>query len=90
MRRMVPVGYLTFREAVGTIEDAMFAGVSDRPSVAKYRQSGDDVANGKANRKATLELWNGVDKGRLKATVIGGRPRRKIKITAEQTMGIPP
>jgi hypothetical protein len=89
MSRLVPVGYLTFREAVIGIEHAMFAGIPDRVVVAKLRQAGDDVADGEANRRAVSELWKGVDARKLKPVAIGGHPRQKVKLTAEQIKGIP-
>jgi hypothetical protein len=89
MTRLVPVGYLTFREAVIGIEHAMFAGIPDRVVVAKLRQAGDDVADGEANRRAVSELWKGVDARKLKPVAIGGHPRQKVKLTAEQIKGIP-
>jgi hypothetical protein len=89
MTRLVPVGYLTFREAVIRIEHAMFAGIPDRVEVAKLRQSGDDVADGEANQRAVSELWKGVDARKLQPVAIGGHPRQKVKLTAEQTKGIP-
>jgi hypothetical protein len=89
MTRLVPVGYLTFREAVIRIEDAMFAGVLDRVVITKHRQSGDDVADGEANQHAVSELWKGVDARKLQPVAFGGYPRRKVKLTAEQTKGIP-
>jgi hypothetical protein len=77
MTRLVPVGYLTFREAVIGIEHAMFAGIPDRVVVAKLRQAGDDVADGEANRRAVSELWKGVDARKLKPVAIGGTSASK-------------
>src|SRR5580704_17347721 len=33
--------------------------------------------------------WKGVDAGKLKPVAIGGHPRQKVKLTAEQIKGIP-
>jgi hypothetical protein len=51
--RIVPVGYLTFREAASEIEDARFSGIPDRPLVVlRFRAAGGDVADGQANQEA--------------------------------------
>jgi len=82
MTRLVPPGFLTFREAVSKLEDAMFAGIPDREEVKKYREGGYSVADGASSRKAADELWNAVDQGRLGAVGIARQPFRINKLPA--------
>jgi len=90
MTRLVPVGFLTFREAAVKIEDAMFAGVPDRAVVVKARQqSGSDVGDREANREAIGELWKAVDAGSVRAVAIGGIPRHVIELNPDLTRAIP-
>jgi hypothetical protein len=86
--RIVPVGYLTFREAAVKIEDALFAGVPNRAIVVKFREAEGDVADGKANREAISKLWEAVDKGKLRPVAVGGRPRRIVRLSPDMTKGI--
>ena len=62
MTRLVPIGFLTFREAVSKIEDAMFAGIPNREEVKKHRDRGYCVGDGAADRKAADELWRQLTK----------------------------
>src|SRR5260370_846488 len=90
MTRLVSLGYLTFREAASKIEEAMFAGTSDRPPVVKARKFfGGDVGDGEANRAAVAALWNGVDNGVVRPVAIGGDPRRIVKLEPDVTREIP-
>ena len=64
MTQVVSIGYQTFREAVGQIENAIFAGQPDRPAVLKARDEEGDVGDDEASQKAVAELWTAVDEGR--------------------------
>ena len=47
MSRLVPIGFLTFREAAAKIEVAMFAGTRDRVAGVKpHERHGGDVGDG--------------------------------------------
>jgi hypothetical protein len=90
MTRLVPIGFLTFREAVARIEETMFAGIPDSKGVmeAREREQG-DVGDRDANRKAGAELWKAVDGGRVRPLAIGGARRRIIKLDPALTSQIP-
>ena len=89
MSRPVPIGFLTFREAVGKIEEVMFAGAPDRSAVVKAcEEFGGDVGDGEASRTAAAELWKAVDKGPVRPLAFGGQRRRAIKL-ADLTREIP-
>src|SRR5262249_58516382 len=60
MTRLVPPGFLTFREVVSKLENAMFAGVLDSEEVKKYREHGYSVGDGASSRNAADEHWNAV------------------------------
>jgi hypothetical protein len=81
MTRLVPIGFLTFREAVSKIEDAMFAGAPDAEAVLKARQVyGGDVGDLDASRKAADALWKAVDEGGVRAVGIGKQPFRVMNL----------
>jgi hypothetical protein len=80
MARLVPPRFLTFREAVSKVEEAMFAGVPDREEVKRYRERGYPVGDGASSRKAADELWDAVDQSRLTAMGIGRQPFRVNKL----------
>jgi hypothetical protein len=86
---LIPIGYQTFREAVGCIEAAMFAGKPDRPAVAKARAQEGDVGDLEASRKAAAELWKAVDQGAVRPMAIGGYPRKVVRMSAAMTLEIP-
>src|SRR3981189_996388 len=90
MSGVVPIGYLTFREAAAKIEVAMFAGTPDRAAVVKARERyGGDVGDGAASQKAVNELWAAVDAERVRPVAVGGVPRRVVKLNPALTSAIP-
>jgi hypothetical protein len=50
LSRLIQQNFVTIRQAADDIAVAMFLGVSDRPIVTGYRQSGFDVVDGQAIR----------------------------------------
>jgi len=90
MSGVVPIGYLTFREAAAKIEVAMFAGTPDRAAVVKARERyGGDVGDGAASQKAVNELWAAVDAERVRPVAVGGVPRRLVELNPALTSAIP-
>jgi hypothetical protein len=90
MSGLVPIGYLTFREAAAKIELAMFAGTPDRSTVVKARERvGGDVGDGAANQKAVDELWAAVDAETVQPVAFGGVPRHDVKLDPALTSAIP-
>jgi hypothetical protein len=71
MAELVPLGYLSRREAVDFIVCLLFAGIPDQPHVTKLREQGIDAADGAAIDEASTELWRGVDEGKLEAFAVG-------------------
>jgi len=86
--RLLPIGYVTIRDAAEMIAQSMFAGVPDRAIVAKLRQTEGDVADGQALDDAISELWHAVDSGKVRSFIIGSRPD-PLKLSAALTRGIP-
>ena len=89
MIAVLPNGYLTILEAAEVLSRTIYAGVPDLPIVSKLRKNGLDVRDGQATDRAIAELWKAVDKGMLRALVIGGRPRRILRLSPELTKVIP-
>ena len=89
MITVLPNGYLTILEAAEVLSRTIYAGVPDLPIVSKLRKNGLDVRDGQATDRAIAELWKAVDKGMLRALVIGGRPRRILRLSPELTKVIP-
>ncbi len=71
MAELVPLGYLSRREAVDLIVCSLFAGILDQPHVIKLREQGIEVADGADLDKANEELWRGVDQGKVKVVAVG-------------------
>ena len=71
MAELVPMGYLSRREAVDLIVCSLFAGILDQPHVRKLREQGIEVADGADIDKANAELWRGVDQGKVKVVAVG-------------------
>jgi len=86
---IVPVGYLTLLQAADALAVVMFGGEPDLPVVGKLRAHGIDMSDGDARSRAIAEIWSAVDEGHLRATAIGGTPRRLVKLDAELTESIP-
>jgi hypothetical protein len=89
MTAVLPNGYLTILQAAEVLSTAMYAGVPDLPVVSHLRKQGLDVKDGRAMDRAIAELWKAVDAGAVRAMVIGGRPRRILRLDPELTKSIP-
>ena len=89
MIAVLPNGYLTILEAAEVLSRTIYAGVPDLPIVSELWKNGLDVRDGQATDRAIAELWKAVDKGMLRALVIGGRPRRILRLSPELTKVIP-
>jgi hypothetical protein len=86
---VLPIGFLSIRDAADVVADSVFAGVPDRPGVTKLRQMKIDVADGAAIDEAIAELWKAVDARKLRCVAIGGRPRRVVRLDPHLTKAIP-
>jgi hypothetical protein len=71
------------------LQPSMFAGIPDQSAVTKLRQIGVNVKDGLATDRAIAEIWNAVDSGAVRAMVIGGRPRRIVRLDPAITKQIP-
>jgi hypothetical protein len=89
MNAALPAGYLSILEAADVLSRSMNAGVPDRPLVIKLRKGGVDVGDGPARDRAIAEIWNAVDGATLRALVVGGSPRRIVRLSPELTTSIP-
>lgn len=89
MSRLLPVGFLTVRQAADEFAVAMYSGVPDRPDITKARQDGVDVADGAALQNAIEQLWTFVDDGKLELFLIGPSNSKPIKLPADWTHHIP-
>jgi hypothetical protein len=67
----------------------MFAGVPDQGVVIRLRQTGVNVRDGLATDRAIAEIWKAVDSGTVRPMVIGGRPRRIVRLDPAITKQIP-
>jgi hypothetical protein len=83
------IDYVSLREAADIIVQTLFAGVSDRPVVAKIRETEGDVADGSAIDDAIKELWNAVDHKKVRVVAFGGRPRRIVRLSPDLTKNVP-
>jgi hypothetical protein len=86
---VLPIGFLSIRDAAEVVAESMFVGVPDRPVVTKLRAMKLDVADGKAIDDAIAAIWKAVDTGKVRALAIGGRPRRIVQLAADLTGAIP-
>lgn len=71
MAELVPLGYLSRREAIDVLVCSLFAGTPDQPHVINLREQGVDAADGVAIDKANAELWQSVDDGKMEVFAIG-------------------
>ena len=86
---ILPIGFLSIRDAADLVAESMYLGVPDRPVVAKLRQMEINVADGAAVDDAIAELWKAVDERKLRCVAIGGRPRRVVQLSPRLTEAIP-
>jgi hypothetical protein len=89
MSAFLPIGYVGLLDAARMLVQVMYAGTPDLPAVASLRQRGMSVGDRQALHRAIDELWNGVDTGTLRPVAVGGHPRRRIRLDAEDAKGIP-
>jgi len=87
--RIIPIGYLTIRQAADVVAASLFSGIEERALVAKLRQAGKDVADGAAITDAIAEIWKAADVGTLRVVAIGGKPRKILKVDPEDLKEIP-
>jgi hypothetical protein len=85
---MIPINYLSRREAAAMIAAAKFAGLPDRPGVTEARLEGIDAADGLAIDEAIVELWRAVDEGTLEANVHGPGDR-SLRMSPDETKQVP-
>jgi hypothetical protein len=85
---MIPVNYVSRREAAGIIAAAKWSGVPDQPAVIEARLAGFDAADGLAEDEAIAELWHAVDQGKLEA-IAHGPNDRWLRMSAEDTKQVP-
>jgi hypothetical protein len=71
MAELVPVGYLSRREAVDVIVRSLVAGKPDQPLIKKLRERGIDAADGVEIDEANAELWRGIDEGKMEVFAVG-------------------
>ena len=89
MSPVLPNGYLTILKAAEVLVSALYTGVPDLSFVAELRKHGIDVADGRAKDHAIAELWSAVDRSKVRVLVVGGRPRRIVRLDPELTKAIP-
>ena len=85
---MIPINYISRREAVEIITAAKLSGILDRTAVIEARLAGVDAADGLAADEAIVELWRAVDKGKLEV-IAHGPGDRTLKMSAEETKQVP-
>ena len=71
------------------LQPSMFAGIPDQAAVTKLRQIGVNARDGLATDRAIAEIWNAVDSGAVRAMLVGGRPRRIVRLDPAITKQIP-
>jgi hypothetical protein len=89
MTTVLPIGYVTMLEAAEMLQVAMHAGIPDAARVTELRRRGVEVSDGSARNRAINELWKAVDKHSLRSMVIGGSPRRIVRLDAHFTRSVP-
>ena len=90
MAQIIPIGYVTIREAAEVIAQSRFAGVADRPEVTKLRRLlGVDAADGAAIDDAVAALWRAADAGKLRVVAIGGKLRKIVRLDPEDLKEVP-
>jgi hypothetical protein len=88
MNGRFPNRYLSLREALSQLKNAIFAGRPDRPAIAKVREQEGDVGDGEATEEAAAELWRAVDRGSVRAMAIDGSRRKVVQLSADTTREI--
>jgi hypothetical protein len=86
---VLSIGYVTILEAAEMLQPSMFAGIPDQAAVTKLRQIGVNARDGLATDRAIAEIWNAVDSGAVRAMLVGGRPRRIVRLDPAITKQIP-
>jgi hypothetical protein len=86
---VLSIGYVTILQAAEMLQPSMFAGIPDQAAVTKLRQIGVNARDGLATDRAIAEIWNAVDSGAVRAMLVGGRPRRIVRLDPAITKQIP-
>jgi len=86
---VLPAGYVTLLPAADILQRSMFAGVPDQAAVIRFREMGMNVRDGAARDRAIEEIWKAVDLGTVRPMIIGGRPRRIVRLSPAMTEQIP-
>lgn len=89
MTGVLPNGYLGILDAADVLALALHGGKPDRAIVQQIRDEGLDVGDGEAIDRAIVELWNAVDRGTVRALVVGGKPRHMVRLDPALTRAIP-
>jgi hypothetical protein len=86
---VLSIGYVTLLQAAEMLQLSMFAGLPDQAAVIRLRKMGVNVRDGSATDSAIAEIWKAVDSGTIRPMVVGGRPRRIIRLPPDVTEQIP-
>ena len=90
MSTLLPLGYVTFEQAITQLDTAISSGVPDEDAVKRIRKTaGLDVGDERARKAAVAELWKSVDGGHLRAMAIGGRRRKVVRLDQGATRDTP-
>ena len=90
MTKLLPAGLVSLKQAIRSLEEALFSGLPDEPRVIERRkQLNMKVTAREDPRKAGVRLWEAIDRGELCLVAIGGRPRKAVSIDPDITNAIP-
>jgi len=89
MSALIPIGFVTMRDAADQIAVAMYGGEPDRPVVKQNKDAGFDVSDGAAIEDAVAKIWAAVDRGRLEAFVFGPRSEKPLRLSPSISKEIP-
>ncbi len=89
MSILIPIGFVTMREAADQVAVAMYGGEPDRPVVKQNRDAGFDVSDRAAIEYAIAKIWAAVDRGRLEAFVFGPRSEKPLRLSPSVSKEIP-
>jgi hypothetical protein len=89
VRRFIPIGFLSIKEAAEQLTLAQFAGAADRPLVNRLKETGFDVADGEAFADGVASLWDAVDSGTFSAFVVGPGRTTPRKLSAVMSKEVP-
>jgi hypothetical protein len=90
MNMLLPQGLISLHEARSIFERVLFAGIPDRPVVARSKKQFDtDVGDGSAQKSAAEALWGAIDREQLHPWLIGGNPPKKMRLARPVANSIP-